>query len=174
MAADHKRYAKTKTELAAHIPKLNRETGEIEHGISLTALSNNWMKKPDAPTKTAHGFDIPQWQQYVLSRIEIDVSKLSGDELDDQKKREQIANIKVQRARNEENLKQDQLKTKQLHGKLVERAEVDREASRVGSMIRGRIDAFRQHQTAKHPNLKADIDRFCDDMMEDIRLALVS
>ena len=132
------------------------------------------MKKPDAPTKTAHGFDIPQWQQYVLSRIEIDVSKLSGDELDDQKKREQIANIKVQRARNEENLKQDQLKTKQLHGKLVARAEVEQEMARACGMFRGCIESMRQHQTAKHPSLKAEIDRFCDDMIKDIHRELVA
>jgi len=142
-------------------------------GVSRAAVGK-WLKHPRFPAKGKRGWQKEAVTAWVAAKNqrEIERAEKAGDR--EEKTRLECERLRVVIDREKETLKQAQIETKRQSHKLVERAEVDREASRVGSMIRGRIDAFRQHQTAKHPNLKADIDRFCDDMMEDIRLALVS
>jgi len=143
------------------------------YGVSRQAVSK-WRDSDTFPRKAIRGWPkdgVVAWVSAKNERVQ-KKAELTGDR--EEKTRLECERLRVVIDREKETLKQAQIETKRQSHKLVERAEVDREASRVGSMIRGRIDAFRQHQTAKHPNLKADIDRFCDDMMEDIRLALVS
>jgi hypothetical protein len=66
-----KRYARTQAELAAMLPKRDPATGEIEHGISLTALKTNWLKKPGNPGKTtAKGYDLEAWRSFVGAQIQ--------------------------------------------------------------------------------------------------------
>jgi hypothetical protein len=121
---DKREYVKTQAELAALMPKIDHETGEIVNGISRTAMAANWIKKEGNPGKGRKGFNVAEWREFILSHLEQNESNASGNELDDLKKREQIRNIRTQRARAEEQLKQDRIKTAQAAGVAVPIEEV--------------------------------------------------
>ena len=76
--------------------------------------------------------------------------------------------LRVVIQREQETLAQAKIETKRQSKKLVERAEVEKELTRIGLLIKGRVNAMRQHQTAKHPQLKDAVDLFADDLLAEI------
>ena len=77
------------------------------------------MQKDGNPGKCSHGYNVNAWREFVLSHLEENETSASGGALDDLKKREQVRNIRAQRARTEEALKQAIIETARLRGEMV-------------------------------------------------------
>jgi len=151
-----------------------KSQNEIAKAFSVTPQSvGKWVQSKTFPKRTASGFPkdgVTAWVEAKNER-EIKRTEQTGDK--DEKVRLECERLRVVIQREQETLAQAKIETKRQSKKLVERADVEREMAKIGQTVRGRIDAFRQHQTAKHTQLKDAVDLFCDDMREEIRAALM-
>jgi len=135
-------YAKTQKEIAAKLPKVDGQTGEIIYGISITQLKNTWVDKPGFPQRTAKGWNVQECIAFVLSHLEQMEANTTGSELDDLKKREQIKNIRIQRARAEEGLRQDRIKTAEAEGAVLSMDEHRQSHAIVADAVKAALGAF--------------------------------
>ena len=158
------KYAQTQAELAKVMPKIDRSTGEVMDGISTTQLANNWMKKDGWPPTTNQGFDVPACREFALSHLEMIEESRSGDALDDLKKREQIKNIRMQRARGQEGLEQDKMQTSKMKGDLWHKNDVLDSWTERNTRVTSTIENWRQGESEKDGTVKgkARIDGLAD------------
>ena len=141
-------------------------------GVTRQAVSS-WMKAETFPSKKASGFPVDGVTAWVEAKNEREIKRTEATGDKDEKIRLECERLRVVIKREQETLEQAKIETKRQSKKLVERAVVEKELARIGLLIKGRINAMRQHQTAKHPQLKEAVDLFCDDMMEEIRAVLI-
>ena len=148
------------------------ETMAKAFGVSKGAVQK-WAESDSFPKKVPSGYPmdgVTAWVEAKNARV-LEREEKSGDK--DEKIRLECERLRVVINREKETLKQAELETKRQSKKLVERIDIEREAARIGQTIRGRIDAMRQHETAKHPQLKDAVDAFCTDLMEEIRAGIM-
>ena len=136
-------------------------------GVSRQAVSV-WIKTPTFPAKSAHGYPADGVTAWVEAKNEREIKRTEATGDKDEKIRLECERLRVVIKREQETLEQAKIETKRQSKKLVERATVEKELTRIGLLIKGRINAMRQHQTAKHPQLKDAVDLFCDDLLVEI------
>ena len=80
----------------------------------------------------------------MLSYLEQSEDSAEGDALDDLKKREQIKNIRVQRARSQEGLAQDRIKTAEIEGLALSMESHKESHALVADAVKGALGAMVQ------------------------------
>jgi hypothetical protein len=136
-------------------------------GVTRQAVAA-WLKSPTFPNKLTHGFSADGVTAWVAAKNERELKRTEQTGDKDEKVRLECERLRVVIKREQETLEQAKIETKRQSKKLVERSEVEKELTRIGLLIKGRINAHRQHQTAKHPQLKDAVDLFCDDLLGEI------
>ena len=136
-------------------------------GVSRQAVAT-WLKSGTFPKRAANGFPVDGVTAWVEAKNEREIKRTEQTGDKEEKVRLECERLRVVIQREQETLAQAKIETKRQSKKLVERSEVEKDLTRIGLLIKGRINAMRQHETAKHPQLKKSVDVFCDDMMAEI------
>ena len=133
-----------------------------------------WVGKPTFPKQNARtGFwsrgKVANWVEKHQEALDLR-AKHTGDK--GVKTRLECERLRVVIDREREALKQAKLDTERTEGRLVERAAVLADDHRRHQSVRGALESFRQHETAKHPEHREMVNGLCDRMLEAIRDAI--
>jgi len=93
---------------------------------------------------------------YAKARLHHAAEMQTGDNADlkAEKLRKQIARLDVQNAIDGERLKREQIETKRARGLMVLKADMEKEARRIGGNLDNALRSWKTHETAKRPALR--------------------
>ena len=130
-------YAQTQDEIAGIL------------GMSRQQFSK-YAKQPDAPSKQKSGYNITQWTKFVR---EVKDRGLTGDgSLKDEKTLREIARLDIMIDKES--------------GTLTDYRETLAEMQRVFQGLRGAIESWRRHQSAKNPGQAEAVEQMADDLLK--------
>ena len=134
---------------------------------------SKWASQGWFPTMFKRG-----WRKdAVLAAVELHNDKTARNATHNgsraEKTRLECSRLRVMIAKEKESLKQSEIETKRQNGLVVEIADVKTEMARLGALLKGRVESFRQHETAKRPEVKDAVDRLANTLIEDMHGALV-
>ena len=128
-----------------------------------------WAKDKSFPRKTHHGYPIEDVSAWVGKHNEAKDAKLAAAGDRDEKTRLECERLRVVIEREREILAQSCIETKRLNHELHDVAACDAEWIRAGALLRGTVESWRNHETAKAPKHKAYIDGLASRMLAAIR-----
>ena len=134
-------------------------------GVSRPAV-HKWLNSPGFPDKQKHGWSKDAVTAWVAAKNqrEQERAEATGDKAE--KTRLECERLRVSIKREEENLKQAKLETARQSKKLHDVAECDVAKSRDAAALRGVIEAWLGHNTAKRPELR--------EILEEVYTSLLS
>jgi hypothetical protein len=134
-------------------------------GVTRQAVGK-WAASSTFPKRAAAGFPVDGVTTWVEAKNEREIERAdaTGDKAEEL--RLKCERLRVAIKREQETLKQAVIETKRLSGKLHEVAPCEKEWQRAGMALRGRVDSWQQHQTAKDPDSKKMVDGLCESFLE--------
>ena len=132
-----------------------------------TAL--RWVQSEGFPARNQYGWDreaVAAWVDALAER-KAERAEAAGDK--DEKTRLECERLRVVIKRLNEEAKQARLETQRQERKLHNVEECEREWVRAGQVLSSAAESFRQHETAKRPELKDLIDGLCDMFLQHVR-----
>jgi hypothetical protein len=129
-------YAQTQDEIAGILGMSRQQFGK-------------YAKQPDAPQKLKSGYNVAQWTKFVR---EVKDRGLTGDgSLKDEKTLREIKRLDIMISKDS--------------GELTDYRETLSEMQRVFQGLRGAIESWRRHQSAKNPGQAEAVDQMADDLL---------
>ena len=108
-----------------------------------------YAKQADAPQKLKSGYNVAQWTKFVR---EVKDRGLTGDgSLKDEKTLREIKRLDIMISKDS--------------GELTDYRETLSEMQRVFQGLRGAIESWRRHQSAKNPGQAEAVDQMADDLL---------
>ena len=117
-----------------------------------------WMGKPGFPKKGGRGWSRVEVTKWVESHRKSVAERAAGSGDKAELTMLQCDKLRVLIQKEEENLKQAQIETAKLQGKLHDVAACEAERNRDASVLRGVVDSWQAHNVAKMPDSKELID----------------
>ena len=133
-----------------------------------------WRRRDDFPVRTEEGWPVRVVRAYGRDRFAEAVKCQTGDNanLKAERLRKQIARLDVQNAIDGERLKRERMETQRRGGELVEKRAVLEDDRRRHRNVRGALESWRQHETAKHPERREVVEGVHNKMLTVIRDAM--
>jgi hypothetical protein len=129
-------YAQTQDEIAGILGMSRQQFGK-------------YAKQADAPQKLKSGYNVAQWTKFVR---EVKDRGLTGDgSLKDEKTLREIKRLDIMISKDS--------------GELTDYRETLSEMHRVFQGLRGAIESWRRHQSAKNPGQAEAVDQMADDLL---------
>ena len=129
-------YAQTQDEIAGILGMSRQQFGK-------------YAKQADAPQKLKSGYNVAQWTKFVR---EVKDRGLTGDgSLKDEKTLREIKRLDIMISKD--------------RGELTDYRETLSEMQRVFQGLRGAIESWRRHQSAKNPGQAEAVDQMADDLL---------
>ena len=128
-----------------------------------------WAKSDDFPKKLRHGYPIAEVAQWVQARMEKREATLGAAGDREEKTRLECERLRVVIEREREILAQACIETKRLNHELHAVADCESEWVRAGALLRGTVESWRNHETAKAPRQKKYIDGLASRILAAIR-----
>ena len=129
-------YASTQDEIAGILGMSRQQFGK-------------YAKQADAPQKLKSGYNVAQWTKFVR---EVKDRGLTGDgSLKDEKTLREIKRLDIMISKDS--------------GELTDYRETLSEMQRVFQGLRGAIESWRRHQSAKNPGQSEAVDQMADDLL---------
>ena len=129
-------YARTQDEIAGILGMSRQQFGK-------------YAKQADAPQKLKSGYNVAQWTKFVR---EVKDRGLTGDgSLKDEKTLREIKRLDIMISKDS--------------GELTDYRETLSEMQRVFQGLRGAIESWRRHQSAKNPGQSEAVDQMADDLL---------
>jgi hypothetical protein len=129
-------YAQTQDEIAGILGMSRQQFGK-------------YAKQADAPQKLKSGYNVAQWTKFVR---EVKDRGLTGDgSLKDEKTLREIKRLDIMISKDS--------------GELTDYRETLSEMQRVFQGLRGAIESWRRHQSAKNPGQSEAVDQMADDLL---------
>jgi hypothetical protein len=129
-------YAQTQDEIAGILGMSRQQFGK-------------YAKQADAPQKLKSGYNVAQWTKFVR---EVKDRGLTGDgSLKDEKTLREIKRLDIMISKDS--------------GELTDYRETLSEMQRVFQGLRGAIESWRRHQSAKNPGQAEAVDQMADDLL---------
>ena len=129
-------YAQTQDEIAGMLGMSRQQFGK-------------YAKQADAPQKLKSGYNVAQWTKFVR---EVKDRGLTGDgSLKDEKTLREIKRLDIMISKDS--------------GELTDYRETLSEMQRVFQGLRGAIESWRRHQSAKNPGQAEAVDQMADDLL---------
>jgi hypothetical protein len=129
-------YASTQDEIAGILGMSRQQFGK-------------YAKQADAPQKLKSGYNVAQWTKFVR---EVKDRGLTGDgSLKDEKTLREIKRLDIMISKDS--------------GELTDYRETLSEMQRVFQGLRGAIESWRRHQSAKNPGQAEAVDQMADDLL---------
>ena len=138
------------------------------YGVAKATVSG-WAKLDTFPRKTRHGYDIGEVSDWVQKNNEAKAARLEASGDREEKTRLECERLRVVIERERELLTQACIETKRLESKLHDVADCNAEWIQAGVLLRGTVESWRNHETAKHPDQKKPIDGLASRMLAAIR-----
>jgi hypothetical protein len=130
-------YASTQDEIAGILGMSRQQFGK-------------YAKQADAPQKLKSGYNVAQWTKFVR---EVKDRGLTGDgSLKDEKTLREIKRLDIMISKDS--------------GELTDYRETLSEMQRVFQGLRGAIESWRRHQSAKNPGQAEAVDQMADDLLK--------
>ena len=130
-------YAQTQDEIAGILGMSRQQFGK-------------YAKLADAPQKLKSGYNVAQWTKFVR---EVKDRGLTGDgSLKDEKTLREIKRLDIMISKDS--------------GELTDYRETLSEMQRVFQGLRGAIESWRRHQSAKNPGQAEAVDQMADDLLK--------
>ena len=130
-------YAQTQDEIAGILGMSRQQFGK-------------YAKQADAPQKLKSGYNVAQWTKFVR---EVKDRGLTGDgSLKDEKTLREIKRLDIMISKDS--------------GELTDYRETLSEMQRVFQGLRGAIESWRRHQSAKNPGQAEAVDQMADDLLK--------
>lgn len=136
-------------------------------GVSRQAVGK-WLNSDTFPDRQKNGWPRDAVTAWVAAKNERELARAetSGDK--DEKLRLECDRLRISIQREGEKLKQEKVETRRVSGLLHDVAECEAVWSRVGATLRGCIDSWQQHQTAKFPDHRELIGGLCASFLESL------
>lgn len=129
-------------------------------GVSRQSVAK-WMKSDGFPDKQKHGWNRDGVTAWVSAKNEREQERAERTGDKQEKTRLECERLRVSIKREEERLEQEKIETSRQKGLLHSVADCEKLWHRAGATLRARVDSWKDHQTAKHPQHRELIDELC-------------
>ena len=129
-------------------------------GVTKQAVGK-WVQSETFPKKNQHGWNRDAVMAWVAAMNERKIERAESAGGKEEKLRLECEKLQVLIDKEKENLTQAKLETAKQQGKLHSVADCEKLWHRAGATLRARVDSWKDHQTAKHPQHRELIDELC-------------
>lgn len=150
-----------------------RSINEIakKYGVTHNA-AKKWTESPGFPSETRHGYPREAVIAWVDAKDQRQAERAAATRDKQEKTRLECERLRVVVEHEKERLEQTRIETRRLRRKLVQRDEVEKDDQRRAALVRGAVESWRAHETAKNPGHRALVEGLAESALAAMRAAL--